>query len=243
MLNFEPRTLNVEPRTISCNLSFMNDQQFRQLLDHLDLSWKGFRRVRKGVKKRIRRHMRHLGCEDLKAYLVLIDKDPEVRQACELRMTVTISRFFRDRILWQVMEREILPRLLERVAHKIKVWSAGCACGEEVYTLKMVWDRLNLDDRKLPALEILASDMNPVCLNRAREGLYSSGGLKETPDFFKEVYFKKTAGENQYTVKGALKKDIAWRRGHLLQDPPLGPFHIVFLRNNLLTYYKAMVHC
>ncbi len=120
----------------------MNDQHFHQLLQHLGLSWRGYRKVRKGVKKRICRHMYQLGCRDVSTYLLKLDKNEDARLQCEQNMAVSISRFFRDRKLWETLEKEILPELIEKHREKIAVWSAGCACGEEVYSLKILWGRL-----------------------------------------------------------------------------------------------------
>jgi len=110
----------------------MDDLQFQELLQYLGLSWRGYRKVRKGVKKRIRRHMHLLGCHDVSEYLAELEKDDDVKKQCELMMTVSISRFFRDQMLWQVLENEILPGLIQVYKEKLLVWSAGCACGEEV---------------------------------------------------------------------------------------------------------------
>lgn len=113
----------------------MDDQQFRQLLKYFGLSWRGYRKVRKGVKKRIRRHMNVLGCHDISAYLLELDRSDKLRHECELLMTVSISRFFRDGKLWEVLQTGILPGLIEKSVEKMRVWSAGCASGEEVYSI------------------------------------------------------------------------------------------------------------
>ena len=65
----------------------MDDNQFRKLLEYLDYSWRGYRKVRKGVKKRIRRHMHQIYCRDISDYLKVLDRDPVRRQECELLMT------------------------------------------------------------------------------------------------------------------------------------------------------------
>jgi len=89
----------------------MDNQQFCQLLRHLGLSWTGYRKVRKGVKKRIARHMQDLGCRNVSAYLVELDRRNDARLDCERLMTVSISRFFRDRKLWETLQKNILPVL------------------------------------------------------------------------------------------------------------------------------------
>ena len=114
----------------------MNDQQFRQLLNRYEFSWTGYRKVRKGVKKRIHRYMTFIGCITMADFLVELDKNNDIRHHCEYLMTVSISRFFRDRGFWQDFKERILPKFMDADKEKIKFWSAGCACGEEVYSFK-----------------------------------------------------------------------------------------------------------
>ncbi len=70
----------------------LDDREFRKLIDHLGLSWKGYRRVRKGVKKRVRRHMRLLGCQDISSYLFRMGEEREVRLECE-RLLIQRNKF------------------------------------------------------------------------------------------------------------------------------------------------------
>jgi len=220
-------------------LEMLNDQEFRELLRHLGLLWKGYRRVRKGVKKRIRRHMKRLGCPDVTSYLQKLDEQKEVRLECDRLMTVPISRFFRDRMLWEVLEQEILLQLLKKYSAGIRVWSAGCASGEEAYSLKIVWERLGGSPRRQRDLEVTATEMNPINLQRAKAGVYPASSLKEVPEQVKARYFVSQGGSGLHRVRSFLKRGIIWKKHNLLSDPPPGScFHMVFLRNNLLTYYQ-----
>jgi chemotaxis methyl-accepting protein methylase len=90
----------------------------------------------------------------------------------------------------------------------------------------------------LPKLKLLATDMNPEHLNRARSGIYSGSSLKELSPESQSLYFKKIAGKNLYAVKALLGQGVVWQLHHLLSDPPDSNFNIIFLRNNVLTYYK-----
>lgn len=216
----------------------MNDQQFRQLLNKLGLSWDGYRKVRKGVKRRISRHMHELGCRTMQEYFLALDQDKDARQDCERLMTVSISRFFRDRGLWQALEDEILPAIIKENRGRVKVWSAGCACGEEVYSLTILWHTLGRRFQHLPELQILATDMNPVYLNKARTGTYPRSSLKEVPEALQARYFKQVKKKQAYAVAEGLKKGIVWQGHNLLSDPPGTNFQMVFLRNSLLTYYE-----
>jgi len=152
-------------------------------------------------------------------------------------LVVTISRFFRDRRLWEFLWAQVLPEIVSRFPDGIKIWSAGCACGEEPYSLSIVWDQLSVDTE----LEILATDVNTSCIDRARAGKYGHGSLKEVAKDLKSKYFKVLRKGRQYEVRSFLKRSIRWKVHDLFDLPPEGPFHLIFLRNNLLTYHQGPV--
>ena len=152
------------------SMNTMDDNQFRQLLDEFNFSWAGYRKVRKGVKKRISRHMQELNCPNMRVYLDLVNKSVALRQECEKRMTVSISRFFRDRQLWHDLEAEILPGLIKSEKTILRVWSAGCARGEEVYSFKILWERMQEKYVLLPEIKFAATDMHPDYIPRPGPG-------------------------------------------------------------------------
>ena len=216
----------------------MDDAQFRKLIDYLGYSWAGYRKVRKGVKKRIRRHMQRLGCRDITAYLNRLENQADSRNECELLMTVSISRFFRDQRLWQMLENQWLPDIIARNRLQIDVWSAGCACGEEVYSFRIIWERLKTRFESLPALKILATDRNPQNIGRARSGIYNRSSLREVAADVRTGFFDSRKGSTQFVIKEELKSDIHWEIRHLLTEPSVSGCSIIFLRNNILTYYR-----
>jgi len=97
--------------------------------------------------------MLQLDCRSVTDYLKILEHAPDKRRECELLMSVSISRFFRDRRLWEMIQTRWLPDMIARGAPKLKIWSAGCACGEEVYSFKIIWERLRQRLESLPALE------------------------------------------------------------------------------------------
>ena len=215
----------------------MDDQQFRQLLNRFQFSWEGYRKVRKGVKKRVHRYMTSIHCHTIEDFLAKLDRNNDIRDYCERLMTVSISRFFRDRALWQGLKENILPEFINIDRKKVRFWSAGCACGEEVYSLKIIWDCMSSTHRPYPDLEVFATDINPVYLDRARIGIYPSSSLKEVTQEIYSNYFEQKDNQKLFEVKSSLKKGITWENHHLLSDPPDVDFDIIFLRNNILTYY------
>jgi chemotaxis methyl-accepting protein methylase len=214
----------------------LSDKEFRALLDHLDRPWAGYRKVRKGVKKRLRRHMQALGCTTVDGYMARLAHDRHARAACDACLRVTISRFFRDRRVWQRFEDVILPDLVRRFPSQIRIWSAGCACGEEPYSLAMLWSQL------APSAEmhLLASDTDATCLARAQAGVYPPSSLKKVPDGLRERYFESKKGGRQFHIRTHRLPPICWQTHDLLDPPPeTEPFHLILLRNNLLTYYRG----
>ena len=216
----------------------MDDDQFRKLIEYLDYSWSGYRRVRKGVKKRIRRHMQQLYCRDISAYLKVLDRQPQRRRECELLMTVSISRFFRDRRLWEMLENRWLPHIIAGNPLKMKVWSAGCGCGQEPYSFIIVWEHLKKCFKSLPQLEVVATDRHPRYLEHAMSGVYNLSSLKELAVEDRAVFFENRKGVKRFVIRNELKSDVHWKIHHLLTDPPEADFNVIFLRNNVLTYYR-----
>lgn len=213
----------------------ISDHDFDKVLQVFDRPWAGYRKVRKGVKKRISRRMRIMGCTDCSTYLQLMESQPRERVLCEACLRVTISRFFRDRMLWQCLEERVLPDLLIRFPTGLKAWSAGCAGGEEPYSLAILWATMATTAR----LAILASDADPACLQRARRGRYGAGSLREVPEPVKNAYFTAQRPKNHFLIDPGLTRSIDWLQHDLVEPPPPGPFHLIFLRNNLLTYYQG----
>lgn len=216
----------------------MDDQQFDQLLQLFGLSPRGYRKVRKGVQKRLRRHMQRLGCRRMEDYLLSLDKDRESRLEFGRLITVSISRFFRDKALWETLEKRILPDVIANRRGIVHAWSAGCACGEEAYSLRIVWEELKGRTDFVPDLQILATDINPLYLDKAKTGRYPASSLREVSEEVRSRYFTTLDGGNQYSVSPSLRNDLRWEEHDLLCDPPECEFHLIFLRNNLLTYYE-----
>ena len=157
----------------------MEDTQFRQLLNRFGFSWAGYRKVRKGVKKRLARHMHEIRCRNIEDYIEAIEKDREERLQFERLMTVSISCFFRDREFWDIIQEKILPLLTQKESQTIKVWSAGCASGEEVYSFKILWEALRNSYTDISDICILATDMSPEYLARAKTAVYPRSSMRE----------------------------------------------------------------
>lgn len=214
----------------------LSDEDFGRLLQQLDRPWAGYRKIRKGVKKRVRRHMEQVGCRSIENYLQLMKSQTDVRRACEKALYVTISRFFRDRKFWQDLESRLFPIMIRDFAEPLRIWSAGCACGEEPYSIAMVFSLI----ASPPELTIIATDAQQDCLERARKGRFGQSSLKALPNSLRSEFFSSRKSGRQFSINLEKLPSIQWRHHDLLHEsPPPGPFHMIFLRNNLLTYHQG----
>ena len=183
--------------------------------------------------------MNRLHCGNMADYISLLDLRPDIRQECELQMTVSISRFFRDRRLWELLQHRWFPALIDKNPKGLKVWSAGCACGEEAYSFKIIYHtQLVKSVHPLPELVLLATDIHPRYLERARNGIYGRSSLKEFDPDLRDTCFDSRRGGRQHIIKDYLKDGIRWEHHHLASDPPDADFNIICLRNNILTYWR-----
>ena len=179
--------------------------------------------------------MEALGCRSMDDYIARFQADPCLRSECERRMSVPVSRFFRDRELWEILEEEILPRFFDK--KNVRVWSAGCAGGEEVYSFKILWHLLEQKHPDFPALQLVGSDLNHENLARAKKGVYPASSFKETRQDIRDRFFEKGPSRKSWTVKSFLKHGISWHQLNVIHDlPPEKNCDILFLRNNILLY-------
>lgn len=209
-------------------------------LPQMRMRWPGFRKVRSQVCKRIARRLAELGLDDFDDYRHYLSNVSGEWSRLNSMCRITISRFYRDRGVFEALAREILPPIAESARSSgrpgLRIWSCGCASGEEPYTLAMVF-RLGLPDRyTATGMEIVASDADPTMLARAERGEYSAGSLRELPDAWRESVFT-AAGEN-YSIADSLRRDIRWLCQDVRRELPPGVFDLVLCRNLIFTYYE-----
>jgi len=126
-------------------------------------------------------------------------------------LTIGETYFFREKKSFDALERHILPQIISKATtgnKRLKLWSAGCATGEEAYTLAMVVSRVipNTDDWNIT---ILATDINTEFLTKASKGIYNEWSFRETPKWVKEEYFKKTV-DNSYQLDKKIMKMVTF---------------------------------
>lgn len=203
----------------------------------LGLRWEGFRRVRGQVCKRIARRMAERGIEDGAAYRALLERDDAEWIALDATCRVTISRFYRDRAVWDALRTTLLPPLAKQAATKgrpLRCWSAGACSGEEPYTAALLM--LELED-VVPGLrsEVIATEVDGGLLERARRACYPPGTLAELPPEWRERGLKSDGGD--WCMRPEVAGRVQFRQQDLRGEQPEGPFDLILCRNVAFTYF------
>jgi chemotaxis protein methyltransferase CheR len=209
-------------------------------LPRMKLRWPGFRRVRGQACKRIRRRMAELACEDPDAYRQYLEAHPDEWAVLDALCRITVTRFYRDRLVFQVLVAEVLPGLAEaaraRQERELCVWSAGCASGEEPYTLSIAW-HLELAAR-FPDLElrILASDADAGLLSRAAGACYALSAVRNLPEDWRERAFQERDG--RFCLAPAFTRAVTLLCHDVRTPLDAGPFDLILCRNLAFTYFE-----
>jgi chemotaxis protein methyltransferase CheR len=211
----------------------------RWALPRLGLRWPGYRKVRRQVCRRIARRIRQLGLADVAAYRTHLERLPEEWPELDAFCRITISRFYRDRAVFDHLGESVLPALAAAAVARgepgLRCWSAGCGSGEEPYSLALLWS-LRLA-RSFPSLSlaVVATDAEQQLLERAARGCYPRGTLRELPP---EWLARAFTHDDDYCLRPAFRQGVRF----LLQDiravQPEGPFDLVLCRNLVLTYFE-----
>jgi chemotaxis protein methyltransferase CheR len=195
----------------------------------------GFRRVRKQVCKRLYRRISALNLAGPTAYRAFVAAHPEERTVLEDLCRVHVSRFHRDRPVFDALRARVLPALARDAGSLLRVWCAGCAAGEEPYTIALIWQLALAAQLPATRLEVLATDADPASLERARRACYPPSSLRELPRGWQEQAF--VPGPGGPCLKAELRAAVELRQADLRRDTPDGPFQLILCRNLAFTYF------
>jgi chemotaxis protein methyltransferase CheR len=204
-------------------------------LPRLRLRWAGYRKVRGQVRKRLARRLRELELADLGAYEAHLKEHPDEWMRLDGLCRITISRFYRDRGVFDFLGGELLPELARAAADReVRCWSAGCASGEEPYTLALVWHFADVPADA--SISIVATDSDEQLLARAREGIYEPSSLKDlSADWRRESFEEVSDG---FRLRDAARESVEFSHCDVREEMPEGPFDLILCRNLVFTYFE-----
>lgn len=202
-------------------------------LPQLRLEWSGFRKVRGQCVKRIRRRMHALGLSSIEDYRRHLEAHPEEWPVLDGLCRITITRFWRDREVFERLRADVLPSLASSAG--ISGWSAGCASGEEPYSLVLAFE-LGPASASASKLRILATDADEALLERARRARYPRATLRELHNEWIERAFVERGGELE--LRPEYRSSVDFRRQDIRTELPDETFSLIACRNLVLTYFE-----
>jgi len=218
-----------------------------------DTDSKGFKKLRKEVsrmigvnyenyskshlRRRFHARMRVVGESRFIDYLNYLNRDEkEIEELREL-LTVNVTKFKRDEDVWKLLEEEIIPNLLEKkdqkILKKVRGWSAGCATGEEPYSLAM--SCLNNRPSKDIDIQIIGTDLDSKALDFARNGAYPDKSVKNLSNNEKKKFFKNKNGD--WVLDEEVKELVEFREKDVFKTSFTRKFDLILCRN-LMIYFN-----
>jgi two-component system CheB/CheR fusion protein len=201
------------------------------LREHTGNDFSGYKRST--LYRRVQRRMDIRRITTGEDYLEYLQTHPEELDYLFRETIVSVTRFYRDIDAWQALEVP-LRRYIERLPrdHEFRAWVIGCASGEEAYTLAMIAsEAMEAVGRRLP-VQILATDIEPMAIQAAREGRYPAGVANDIPAELLDKYFYRQ--DEHYIALKALREKILFAVHNATQDPPFTRIDLLTCRNLLI---------
>ena len=217
-----------------------DDDEFEQLLEYLrstrSLELGGYKRI--GLMRRVAKRMRQVGVESFGAYVGYLQAHGDEFPQLFNTLLINVTAFFRDDVPWEYLRTEVIPRLLEQrlPSDPIRVWCAGCATGEEAYTLAIVLAEAIGPDQFRERAKVYATDLDDDALAQARQGAYTERDIEGVPPELVDRYFERY--DQRYVFRKDLRRSIIFGRNDLLQDAPISRIDLLACRNTLM-YFDA----
>jgi two-component system CheB/CheR fusion protein len=217
------------------------DEQFFELLDYLK-STRGFDFAgykRSTLYRRVRKRMQTVHISTFSEYEDHLEVHPEEFASLFNTILINVTGFFRDHSAWDFIQQQAVPQILggKGSTDPIRTWSAGCATGEEAYSLAMVLaEALGPDAFERRVVKIYATDVDEEALAQARHGNYDEKTVEAVPPALRDKYFERSG--SRFAIRPDLRRVVVFGRHDLLQDAPISRIDLLVCRNTLM-YFNA----
>jgi two-component system, chemotaxis family, CheB/CheR fusion protein len=215
-------------------------EEFEHLLAilkaHRGFDFTGYKRAT--LVRRFAKRMDAVGVHNYVDYSTLLLRDPKEFNALFNTVLINVTEFFRDTVPWQYLSEQIIPAIKNNKRHEepIRVWSAGCASGEEPYSLAMLFAESLGTEEFVRRVKIYATDVDDEALDHARHALYTDRQVEAVPEPLRNRYFDKL-GE-KYAFKKIFRRNVIFGRNDLVDDAPISKIDLLVCRNTLM-YFDA----
>jgi two-component system, chemotaxis family, CheB/CheR fusion protein len=216
------------------------DPAFETLLEFLKRSrgfdFAGYKRA--SLERRVHRRMEDVGCGSFADYLYYLEVHPDEYEKLFDTLLINVTEFFRDAPAWTHLADKVLPGLLAAKAddEPVRVWSAGCATGQEAYTAAIVLAEALGEETFRERVKIYATDVDEDALGIARLGVYAPKDVEGVPAELRERYFEPADGKLAFAKN--LRRTVIFGRNNLVSDAPISRLDLLICRNTLM-YFTA----
>jgi two-component system CheB/CheR fusion protein len=216
------------------------DPEFEALLRYIQesrgLDFRGYKRT--SLRRRITLRMEAVGVEDFSAYQAHLEVHPGEFEDLLNTVLINVTSFFRDDEAWTVLRDRVIPQILANAKDErhIRVWSVGCASGEEPYSLAMLFAEAMGVAEFCRRVKIYATDLDEEALKAARMATYQPRDVESVPLDYLERYFERT--NNHYVFQRDLRKCVIFGRHNVVNDAPISRIDLLVCRN-LLIYLES----
>ncbi len=214
------------------------DLDFENLLQYLRINrgfdFTGYKRST--LMRRVVKQMESLSIDTFPNYQDYLEVHPDEFKVLFNTILINVTAFFRDASAWEYLGREILANIIKNKQkdEQIRIWSAGCASGEEAYTLAIVIAEILGVDKFRHQVKIYATDIDEEALNEARQAVYSAKNVHLIPSELRDKYFDLV--NKNYVFRQDLRRCVIFGRHDLLQDAPISRLDLLVCRNTLMYF-------
>ncbi len=180
--------------------------------------------------------MQQIGIDSYLDYIDFLEVHPDEFDPLFNTVLINVTSFFRDPQAWQALSEQILPRILEAKAEDqpMRCWSAGCASGEEAYTLAMLLAEAVGEQQFRQRVKIYATDVDEEALAQARQGSYTADAVAALPAGMLAKYFEPAA--DRFVFRPDLRRSLIFGRHDLVQDAAISRLDLLVCRNTLMYF-------
>jgi two-component system CheB/CheR fusion protein len=216
-----------------------DNPSFERLLQYLKESrgfdFTGYKRT--SLMRRVRHQMQQVEIEGFDDYLDYLQVHPDELTALFNTILINVTSFLRDADAWQQLRAEVIPGILRRKpAEPIRIWSAGCASGQEAYSVAICFSELMEPDTFRDRVKIYATDVDEEALVQARAATYVEREVRGLPADLRARYFEQVG--QRYVFRKAFRRAVIFGRNDLVQDAPISRIDLLVCRNTLM-YFNA----
>jgi chemotaxis protein methyltransferase CheR len=190
------------------------------------------------IRRRIAKRLRCCKVADVASYLKRLEMDRDELDTLLATISIHVSQFFRNPDTYRILEQKILPDLCRRARAtgrtELTLWSAGCASGEEPYSLALLIDDMNVRDLKI---NILATDVSQPVLDAARCGIFEALRLKEVPPEVLDKYFHEDNGHYQLIER--IRNQVEFRQQNIMTASDYPPADLILCRNVMIYFTRV----